>query len=164
MIELFHHLLQEQRFDEQGSRFYGAELLVLENLHDLDVVHKDLKPENILLGYTGHIALCDFGLHALNTKDSDMTNTFYGTPEYLAPEILNGQGYNEAIYWWTLGVVLYEVLAGLPPFNDGSSSSVAFTDKMYKETPHNPSIFGDEISPLAPSILTGLLNLDPSQR
>ena len=54
----------------------------------------DLKPENILLDYTGHIALCDFGLCKLNMKDSDTTNTFCGTPEYLAPEILCGQGYS----------------------------------------------------------------------
>ena len=53
-----------------------------------------MKPENILLDYTGHIALCDFGLCKLNMKDSDKTNTFCGTPEYLAPEILCGQGYS----------------------------------------------------------------------
>lgn len=57
--------------------------------------HSDLKPENILLDYTGHIALCDFGLCKLNMKDSDTTNTFCGTPEYLAPEILCGQGYSK---------------------------------------------------------------------
>lgn len=157
--ELFHHLLREQRFNEERARFYSAELLLaLEHLHDLDVVYRDLKPENILLDYTGHIALCDFGLCKLNMKDSDMTNTFCGTPEYLAPEILNGQGYNKVIDWWTLGVLLYEMLAGLPPFYD------EVTDKMYKKILHNPLIFGDEISPQARSILTGLLNRDPSQR
>ena len=93
--ELFHHLQREQRFNEEWSRFYSAELLLaLEHLHELDVVYRDLKPENILLDYTGHIALCDFGLCKLNMKDSDTTNTFCGTPEYLAPEILAGQGYS----------------------------------------------------------------------
>jgi serum/glucocorticoid-regulated kinase 2 len=157
--ELFHHLQREQRFNEERSRFYSAELLLaLEHLHDLDVVYRDLKPENILLDYTGHIALCDFGLCKLNMKDSDVTNTFCGTPEYLAPEILSGQGYNKTIDWWTLGVLLYEMLAGLPPFYDES------TDKMYQKILHNPLVFGDEIGFRARSILTSLLTRDPSQR
>ncbi|KIP05161.1 hypothetical protein PHLGIDRAFT_31013 [Phlebiopsis gigantea 11061_1 CR5-6] len=157
--ELFHHLQREQRFDEERSRFYSAELLLaLEHLHELDVVYRDLKPENILLDYTGHIALCDFGLCKLNMKDSDTTNTFCGTPEYLAPEILFGQGYNKTIDWWTLGVLLYEMLSGLPPFYDEN------TEQMYQKILHNPLVFGDDISPQARSILTGLLTRDPTQR
>jgi len=65
----------------------------LDTEYPLTSLYRDLKPENILLDYTGHIALCDFGLCKLNMKDNEKTNTFCGTPEYLAPEILSGQGY-----------------------------------------------------------------------
>ncbi|KAL0961415.1 hypothetical protein HGRIS_006364 [Hohenbuehelia grisea] len=157
--ELFHHLQREQRFNEERSRFYSAELLLaLEHLHELDVVYRDLKPENILLDYTGHIALCDFGLCKLNMKGTDTTATFCGTPEYLAPEILQGRGYNKTIDWWTLGVLLYEMLSGLPPFYD------EVTDKMYEKILNDPLVFGPEIEPDARSILTGLLTRDPTRR
>ncbi|KZP31491.1 AGC/Akt protein kinase [Athelia psychrophila] len=157
--ELFHHLQREQRFNEERSRFYSAELLLaLEHLHELNVVYRDLKPENILLDYTGHIALCDFGLCKLNMKDSDLTNTFCGTPEYLAPEILNGQGYNKTIDWWTLGVLLYEMMAGLPPFYDEN------TDVMYKKILEDPLRFGEEIGEEARSILTALLTRNSARR
>ncbi|KAJ7579702.1 kinase-like domain-containing protein [Mycena floridula] len=157
--ELFHHLQREQRFNEERARFYSAELLLaLEHLHELDVVYRDLKPENILLDYNGHIALCDFGLCKLNMKGNDKTNTFCGTPEYLAPEILNQQGYNKTIDWWTLGVLLYEMLAGLPPFYDEN------TDKMYTKILNDPLVFGPEIGPEARSILTALLTRDPAHR
>ncbi|KAF8349469.1 kinase-like domain-containing protein [Amanita rubescens] len=157
--ELFHHLQREQRFNETRARFYSAELLLaLEHLHELDVVYRDLKPENILLDYTGHIALCDFGLCKLNMKGDEKTNTFCGTPEYLAPEILNGQGYNKTIDWWTLGVLLYEMLAGLPPFYD------EVTDKMYGKILNDPLVFGPEFGAEARSILTSLLNRDPTRR
>ena len=74
--ELFHHLQREQRFDINRSRFYTAELLcALECLHGFNVIYRDLKPENILLDYTGHIALCDFGLCKLDMKDEDRTNS-----------------------------------------------------------------------------------------
>jgi serum/glucocorticoid-regulated kinase 2 len=74
--ELFHHLQKEQRFDVNRARFYTAELLcALECLHGFNVIYRDLKPENILLDYTGHIALCDFGLCKLDMRDEDRTNS-----------------------------------------------------------------------------------------
>lgn len=112
--ELFHHLQREGKFNETRSRFYAAELLLaLEHLHGFNVVYRDLKPENILLDYTGHIALCDFGLCKLNMSANDTTNTFCGTPEYLAPELLSGHGYTKCVDWWTLGVLLYEMVSAL---------------------------------------------------
>jgi serum/glucocorticoid-regulated kinase 2 len=159
--ELFHHLQKEQRFDINRSRFYTAELLcALECLHGFNVIYRDLKPENILLDYSGHIALCDFGLCKLDMKDEDRTNTFCGTPEYLAPELLLGQGYTKTVDWWTLGVLLYEMLTGLPPFYDEN------TNEMYRKILSEPLHFpGPEIvPPAAKDILTKLLNRKPEQR
>ncbi|KAH0173807.1 serine/threonine-protein kinase gad8, partial [Aureobasidium melanogenum] len=159
--ELFHHLQKEQRFDINRSRFYAAELLcALECLHGFNVIYRDLKPENILLDYTGHIALCDFGLCKLDMKDEDKTNTFCGTPEYLAPELLHGTGYTKTVDWWTLGVLLYEMLTGLPPFYDEN------TNDMYRKILAEPLHFpGPEIvPPAARDLLQKLLDRDPTKR
>ncbi|KAL2120986.1 hypothetical protein VTJ04DRAFT_5013 [Mycothermus thermophilus] len=159
--ELFHHLQKEQRFDVNRSRFYTAELLcALECLHGFNVIYRDLKPENILLDYQGHIALCDFGLCKLDMKDEDRTNTFCGTPEYLAPELLMGNGYNKTVDWWTLGVLLYEMLTGLPPFYDEN------TNEMYRKILSEPLHFPgpDIVPPAAKDLLTRLLDRDPERR
>ncbi|KAK7204957.1 kinase-like domain-containing protein [Myxozyma melibiosi] len=157
--ELFHHLQREGKFDLNRARFYTAELLcALECLHGFNVIYRDLKPENILLDYTGHIALCDFGLCKLNMREDDKTNTFCGTPEYLAPELLLGQGYTKTVDWWTLGVLLYEMLTGLPPFYDEN------TNEMYRKILQDPLRFPDDMDKDAKSLLTGLLNRDPKQR
>ncbi|TWU71102.1 hypothetical protein ED733_000778 [Metarhizium rileyi] len=157
--ELFYHLQKEHRFDVNRARFYTAELLcALECLHGFSVIYRDLKPENILLDYQGHIALCDFGLCKLDMKDEDRTNTFCGTPEYLAPELLMGKGYNKTVDWWTLGVLLYEMLTGLPPFYDEN------TNEMYRKILSEPLHFSDVVPPAAKDLLTKLLNRDPEER
>ncbi|KAJ3548626.1 hypothetical protein NM208_g912 [Fusarium decemcellulare] len=161
--ELFYHLTNERRFDINRSRFYTAELLcALECLHGFNVIYRDLKPENILLDYQGHIALCDFGLCKLDIKDEDQTHTFCGTPEYLAPELLlaGGEGYNKTVDWWTLSVLLYEMLTGLPPFYD------EVTNEIYRKILSEPLHFpGPEIvPPAAKDLLTKLLNRNPADR
>ncbi|KAG0051908.1 AGC protein kinase Gad8 [Gryganskiella cystojenkinii] len=157
--ELFHHLQREGRFSEERSRFYAAELMcALECLHGFNVVYRDLKPENILLDYTGHIALCDFGLCKLGMTETETTNTFCGTPEYLAPELLLGQGYTKTVDWWTLGVLLYEMMTGLPPFYDEN------IHEMYRKILQDELRFPDDVAPEARSLLTGLLTRDPNER
>ncbi|KAF9433770.1 AGC protein kinase Gad8 [Entomortierella beljakovae] len=157
--ELFHHLQREGRFSEERSRFYAAELMcALECLHGFNVVYRDLKPENILLDYTGHIALCDFGLCKLGMTETETTNTFCGTPEYLAPELLLGQGYTKTVDWWTLGVLLYEMLTGLPPFYDEN------IHEMYRKILQDELRFPDEVAPDARALLSALLTRDPAQR
>lgn len=157
--ELFHHLQREGKFDEYRSRFYAAELLcALEHLHSFNVVYRDLKPENILLDYTGHIALCDFGLCKLNMSESEKTNTFCGTPEYIAPELLESQGYTKTVDWWTLGVLLYEMMTGLPPFYDEN------VNVMYQRILMDPLLFPPDLSHDAKSVMTALLQRDPSRR
>ena len=118
--------------------------------HILKITQRDLKPENILLDYSGHIALCDFGLCKLNMTETETTNTFCGTPEYLAPELLMGKGYTKTVDWWTLGVLLFEMLTGLPPFYDEN------TNEMYRKILQDELRFPEEVGNEARSLLSGV--------
>ncbi|KAJ3337899.1 hypothetical protein HDU93_000344 [Gonapodya sp. JEL0774] len=157
--ELFYHLQREVVFREERARFYAAELvLAIEHLHNHDVVYRDLKPENILLDSTGHIALTDFGLCKENVGYDAVTNTFCGTAEYLAPEILTGQGYGKAVDWWSLGILFYEMTTGLPPFYSEN------TNVMYNKILHTQVQFPAGYSREAESLVRGLLDRDPKRR
>jgi len=88
---------------------------IFEYLHAKDIVYRDLKPENIMMGEDGYLKMIDFGFAKVVTK---RTFTICGTPEYIAPEILLNQGHGKPVDWWCLGVLVYEMLAGFPPFQD----------------------------------------------
>lgn len=112
--ELFYHLTRDDYFSEERTRFYAAEVvLALGYLHDNNIVYRDLKPENLLLDMQGHICLVDFGLCKTGLGFDTKTHTFCGSPEYIAPEVLRGEGYNKEVDWWALGTLIYEMLTGL---------------------------------------------------
>lgn len=159
--ELFWHLQKEGRFPEDRAKFYIAELvLALEHLHDNDIVYRDLKPENILLDANGHIVLCDFGLSKANLNNDGTTNTFCGTTEYLAPEVLlDESGYTKMVDFWSLGVLIFEMCCGWSPFYAEN------TQQMYKNIAFGKVRFPKEIlSPEGRSFVKGLLNRNPKHR
>ncbi|OQO10578.1 hypothetical protein B0A48_03876 [Cryoendolithus antarcticus] len=159
--ELFWHLQKEGRFLEDRAKFYIAELiLALRHLHQYDIVYRDLKPENILLDANGHIALCDFGLSKANLAKNDTTNTFCGTTEYLAPEVLlDEQGYTKMVDFWSLGVLVFEMCCGWSPFYAED------TQQMYKNIAFGKVRFPrDALSNEGRNFVKGLLNRNPAHR
>lgn len=112
--ELFYHLRHKGRFNEIQAKFYLAQILLsIEFLHSKKIIYRDLKPENIVLDKNGYIKLTDFGLAKENIgDDSGCTQTFCGTPEYLAPEIIRGDKYGKGVDVWCMGILLFEMLFG----------------------------------------------------
>jgi serine/threonine protein kinase len=158
--ELFYHLQKSRKFDEERTRFYCAEICCgIEYLHDSGVLYRDLKPENLLLTGDGHICMTDFGIakEGLHTKD-DRTATFCGTPEYLAPEVLEGRGYGKGVDWWSFGTLMYEMLTGLPPFYSQD------VQQMYSKIMSAKVKYPDSISADAKDLLQQLLIRDPDTR
>ncbi|CAM9492144.1 unnamed protein product [Ectocarpus fasciculatus] len=158
--ELFFHLGKHGKFPEPRSRFYSAEIaLALQHVHRLDIVYRDLKPENVLLDGEGHIRLTDFGLSKEGISNTTSgAHSFCGTPEYLAPEILNRQGHGRAVDWWSLGALLYEMLTGLPPFYCRDR------ERLFEKIRKGNLTYPRYLSGHAQDILHGLLTRDPSKR
>jgi len=158
--ELFFHLGKLGKFHEDRARFYAAEIvLAISYVHSLDIIYRDLKPENVLIDAAGHIRLTDFGLSKEGISDSAAgANSFCGTPEYLAPEILNRQGHGRAVDWWSLGALLYEMLTGLPPFYTQDR------EKLFEKIRNSELLYPPSLSPNAKGVLKGLLTKDPERR
>jgi len=112
--ELFTILRQKRYFNEPTSKFYAACVIEgFDYMHSMDIIYRDLKPENLVLDSDGYLKITDFGFAKLCP---DKTYTLCGTPDYLCPEIVTGQGHGKGVDWWTLGILIYEMLASFPPF------------------------------------------------
>lgn len=132
--DLMNLLIKKSILSEDEARFYTAEMiLAVDSVHKLNYIHRDLKPDNILIDRSGHIKLSDFGLsknaeiypqdyqknverRAEFRKNRKLAYSTVGTPDYIAPEVFSKQGYDESVDWWSIGVILYEMLVGYPPF------------------------------------------------
>ena len=159
--DMFYHMHDGKIiiFNNDKTRFYIMELvLALEFLHKNNMVYRDLKPENILLDAKGHIKLTDFGLSKILETESDKAFTICGTPQYLAPEILQKKGYNKAVDWWSLGCVMYEMLTGKIPF--AIKRGVKLNMKIYEQGVKYP----DHLNKNAKDLIKKLLVIDPNER
>ncbi|XP_057516784.1 serine/threonine-protein kinase AtPK2/AtPK19-like isoform X1 [Amaranthus tricolor] len=155
---LFFHLYRQKIFSEDQARLYTAEIVsAVSHLHKNGIVHRDLKPENILMDADGHVVLTDFGL-AKEIDESSRSNSLCGTMEYMAPEIIQAKGHNKNADWWSVGILLYEMLNGQPPFTHSNRQKLQ--QKIINEKVKLPPMVTTE----AHSLLKGLLHKDPSKR
>eukprot|EP00357_Protocruzia_adherens_P033838 CAMPEP_0115005132 /NCGR_PEP_ID=MMETSP0216-20121206/19671_1 /TAXON_ID=223996 /ORGANISM="Protocruzia adherens, Strain Boccale" /LENGTH=321 /DNA_ID=CAMNT_0002371363 /DNA_START=341 /DNA_END=1306 /DNA_ORIENTATION=- len=154
--ELFTYLRQKERFPVTQARFYGAQVVsMFRYLHNKNIIYRDLKPENLLIDGDGYLKLTDFGFSKMIDK---RTYTLCGTPEYLAPEILLNKGHGRPVDWWCLGILVYEMIAGIDPFSD--EDPMAIYQKILRGRIRFPRFFDKD----AKSLVKHLLVADPSKR
>ncbi|ODM97918.1 RAC serine/threonine-protein kinase [Orchesella cincta] len=157
--ELFFHLSKEKAFSEDRTRFYGAEIIsAIGYLHQNGIIYRDLKLENLLLDKDGHIKIADFGLCKEDITYGRTTRTFCGTPEYLAPEVLEDTDYGLAVDWWGVGVVMYEMMVGRLPFYNRDH------DRLFELIVMQEVRFPHSLSLEAKDLLSGLLRKNPRER
>nr|AML78601.1 putative LOV domain-containing protein [Vittaria lineata] len=177
-------------FSEETARFYLAEIVIaLEYLHCQGIIYRDLKPENVLLQKDGHIILTDFDLSFITTctpqlvrpagppgkrrskykplpppffvaEPVNSSNSFVGTEEYIAPEVITGAGHSSAVDWWAVGILLYEMIYGRTPFR-GKNRQKTFANVLHKDLTFPSSI---PASLAARQLINGLLHRDPMNR
>ncbi|KAL8613730.1 Calcium-independent protein kinase C [Nucella lapillus] len=157
--DLMFQIQRARKFDEPRARFYAAEVtLALMFLHRHGIIYRDLKLDNILLDAEGHCKIADFGMCKEGMSEGKLTQTFCGTPDYIAPEILQELEYDASVDWWALGVLMYEMMAGQPPFEADNE------DDLFESILHDDVLYPVWLSKEAVSILKGFMTKNPAKR
>ncbi|KAG0095166.1 Serine/threonine kinase [Podila epicladia] len=156
--DLMMHIQKDKRFGDHRAKFYGCQvLLALQYFHQNNIVYRDLKLDNILLTTDGHIKIADYGLCKENMTFGATTRTICGTPEFMAPEILEEQPYDRAVDWWAFGVLMYEMLLGRAPFSGEEEEDIY--DSILEDEPIYPPGFGRHEQALLQSLLVKVPSL-----
>lgn len=158
--QIYTLLKKEGKFSERVCAQYLREVIsACQYLHSLDppIIHRDIKPENILLDEQGAVKLADFGWSNFFSEE-ERRQTYCGTPEYLAPEMIKQSGHDKSLDIWNLGVLLFELLTGSPPF-EGANQSILFENILNHKVKW-PTRFNS----IAKDLIQKLLKTDPSQR
>lgn len=140
-----------KKFEEPQARFYCAQVcLGLEYIHKMGLIYRDLKPENIMMTYRGFLKITDFGFCKIL---KDRTYTMCGTPEYIAPEIIQSKGYGQSVDWWSYGILIYELCAGYSPFAVGDPEQMVMMERIVSGKFKMPSSFSHDLKSLVGNIL-----------
>ena len=169
--DLYHKLKTDFIFDEDLVKFYSAQIAIaLQYLHDFGIVYRDLKPENILLDEDGYIKLCDFGA-SVKLHGTEKDFNFAGSPEYASPEMISYQGHTAMTDWWSLGILIYEMLYGFTPFFNLDkdrmyeliiNGSISFPEYFKDKNGEKEIVY--KVSDEAKSLINKLLEKDPGSR
>jgi len=165
--DLMYHMQRQRKLPEDHARFYSAEIiLALHFLHSKSIIYRDLKLDNVLIDADGHIKLTDYGMCKENIGPGVTTQTFCGTPNYIAPEILRGESYGFSVDWWALGVLMYEMMAGRSPFNISAAeeNDQNTEDILFQHILEKPIRIPRTLSVKAASVLKAFMNKDPKER
>ena len=155
--DLFTLLRKSHSFKDNAAKFYAACVIEgFEHIHSMNMAFRDLKPENLIINNNGYIKITDFGFCKI--IDKGKTFTLCGTPDYLAPEIILSKGHNWSVDYWTLGILIYEMLISMPPFYDRDPSNIY--RKIIRSNPKFPAY----LSPDSIDIIKGLLQKKPHYR